>query len=103
MTTQLNDENFQATVGSSGLPVLVDFSASWCGPCKILTPIIDKLASDVSDKALVVKVDVDEAPETASQFKIRSVPTVILFKDGQPVTQVTGLVTRDRLLKMLEV
>ena len=103
MTTQLNDENFQATVGSSGLPVLVDFSASWCGTCKILTPIIDKLASDVSDKALVVKVDVDEAPETASQFKIRSVPTVILFKDGQPVTQVTGLVTRDRLLKMLEV
>lgn len=97
----LTDVDFQTTVDAATVPVLVDFSASWCGPCKVLSPIVEKLASEVGESALVCKIDVDEAPDTASKFKIRSVPTVMVFMKGQKVNENVGLATRDKLLRML--
>jgi thioredoxin 1 len=99
---QLNDGDLNEVVTNSDVPVLVDFSASWCGPCKVLTPIVEKLANELEGKVKVCKVDIDEAPEAASRYSIRGVPTVIAFKGGQPVGQTVGLVTKDKLLALLD-
>ncbi len=87
---ELTDAEFEATLKSSDLPVLVDFSATWCQPCKMLAPTIDTVAQDYSDKLSVFKVDIDVAPDTAAHFGIRGVPTVIFFKDGREVDRFVG-------------
>jgi thioredoxin 1 len=97
----LNDENFDAVVGDGDLPVLVDFSAGWCGPCKALSPIVEKLADEVVGKAKVCKVDIDEAPQAAKKHGIRSVPTVIVFKDGKAFNTSVGLKSKEKLVEML--
>ncbi len=86
----LNDSNFEQEVLKSDKPVLVDFWAPWCGPCKMLAPMISQIATKYSDRIKVGKVDVDEYPVLAESFGISSIPTLILFKDGQPVSQRTG-------------
>ncbi len=93
----VNDTNFDAEVIRSDLPVMVDFYATWCGPCKQLAPIIDALAKDYSGKLKVVKLDIDEAPGTASSHGIMAVPTVILFKGGAERSKFTGFRARPAL------
>lgn len=97
------DTNFETDVLKSDVPVLVDFTATWCGPCKQLAPIVEKLADDFAGQVRVGKCDIDDAPGTASQFKVRSVPTVIVFKNGQELARHVGLTNRDKLVQMLGV
>ena len=97
-----NDSNFDAEVIKASEPVLVDFSAAWCGPCKQLSPIIDELAQEYSGKVKVGKVDIDEASDTAGQFGIMSVPTVLLFKGGEKVDQIVGLFPKSQYKTKLD-
>ncbi|MEY4674284.1 MAG: hypothetical protein RL148_2068 [Planctomycetota bacterium] len=87
---ELTDSNFASTLQGAKTPVLVDFSASWCGPCKALAPTIDKLAAEYAGKLAVYKVDIDKAEDSASSFGITSVPTCIFFKDGKEVDRFLG-------------
>lgn len=86
----VNDQNFDAEVLKSPVPVLVDFFATWCGPCKSLAPILDQLSGEYSGKVKIVKLDIDEAPTTASAFGIMAVPTMILFKGGKEQRKIPG-------------
>jgi len=90
MVTELTDSTFQSTLQSAKRPVLVDFSASWCQPCKALAPTIDKVAGEYTGKLDVYKVDIDNAQEVAASFGIMSVPTCIFFRDGKEVDRFTG-------------
>lgn len=94
----LDDETFARTVAESEVPVLVDFYADWCGPCKMMAPFIDELAREKQGVALIAKLDTDRAQRSASSFNIRGIPTVIVFKDGKPAATQTGAVPK----KMLE-
>lgn len=95
-----DDQNFEAEVLKATGPVLVDFTATWCGPCKMLSPIIEKIADEFPGKIKVGKVDVDAAPGIAAKYGIRSVPTVIVFEGGQTKAQHIGLTKREKLLEM---
>jgi thioredoxin 1 len=95
------DANFDSDVMKSDLPVLVDFTATWCGPCKALAPVVDKLADELAGKVKVGKCDIDASPNTAHQYGVRSVPTVMIFKNGQKVGQHVGLTTRDKLVALI--
>ncbi len=97
----LSEQNFSQEVEKSGLPVLVDFWAEWCGPCKAVAPIIDQLAVELQGKMKVVKVNVDESPELAGKFNIMSIPSLLIFKNGQPVDQIVGAMPKDRLMAKL--
>ena len=94
---QVNDDNFDTEVLKSGVPVMVDFYATWCGPCKQLAPIVDQLAKDYAGKIKVVKLDIDEAPAIASSHGIMAVPTLILFKGGSEKAKFTGFRKRPEL------
>ena len=98
---QLNAANFQAEVLNSPLPVLVDFWAEWCGPCKMITPILDDLAGEYAGKARIAKCNVDEAGELAAQYRITSIPALIVFKGGQVAAQVVGAKPKKELQKLL--
>jgi len=100
--TLLNDENFASEVLESNLPVLVDFYATWCGPCKALTPIVEKLSNDYAGKLKVGKLNIDEAPNAPSQFAVRAVPTIVFFKGGQAVETMVGLKREDGLRKTID-
>ena len=96
-TVTVTDENFASEIaGAQGLAV-VDFGASWCGPCRIIGPIVDQLADEYAGRVVVGKLDVDEKPATAAQFGVRSLPTVLFFKDGKVVDQIIGAVPRPAL------
>ena len=100
MALEVNDQNF-AEVKQSKLPILLDIGATWCGPCKALAPIIEEIAAEYEGKALVCKVDVDEAPEIAAEFRVRNVPTVLFIKDGVLVDKSVGLVAKATLTDKL--
>jgi len=86
----LTDENFEAEVLNSGVPVLVDFWAVWCGPCRAITPIVEELADQYDGRVKIGKVNVDENRQTAMTYKISSIPTLLVFKDGKVVQQIVG-------------
>jgi thioredoxin 1 len=98
-----NDLNFEQEVVNSSVPVLVDFTATWCGPCKALAPIIDQIAGDLDGKVKVGKLDVDDSPITAGKFGVRGVPTIMVFKNGQRAAQHVGLTTKQKLLELVNV
>lgn len=86
----------------SNKPVLVDFHATWCGPCKMMSPILKEIKDNVGDAVSVIKVDVDKNPQAAAAYQVQGVPTLILFKNGQPVWRQSGVVPKSNLLKILE-
>lgn len=98
----LSDANFDAEVLKSSVPVLVDFTATWCGPCKVLAPIVENLADEFEGQYKVAKLDIDEAPETTKRYGVRGVPTVIVFKNGEKATQHVGVTNKETLVKLLQ-
>lgn len=96
------DANFEADVLKSDKPVLVDFFADWCGPCKMQGPIIDAVAKEAGDGVKVGKMDVDANPKTADKFSIMSIPTLMIFKGGQPIEILMGLQSKETLLEKLK-
>lgn len=90
-TLKFDDNNFESEVLKSSVPVLVDFWAEWCGPCQMLTPTVDELATEYKDRIKVGKLNIDEAPRTASQYGVQSIPTIVYFKDGRPAEKLVGL------------
>jgi len=99
---QLTDVTFEAEVIKSGLPVLVDFWAPWCGPCRMMAPIVEELGAEYAGRAKVCKINTDEAPDTASKYSISAIPTILLFKDGKMVRELVGLQQKDVLKGHLE-
>ena len=100
-TVTLTDEGFDSDVLQSDLPVLVDFWAIWCGPCRMMAPVIDEIADDYAGKAKVGKLDVDSNPQSASRYQVRGIPTLLLFKGGEVVEQLVGAVPKERVVEAL--
>ncbi|AZB72942.1 thioredoxin [Synechococcus elongatus] len=98
----VTDATFKQEVLESNIPVLVDFWAPWCGPCRMVAPVVDEIAQQYSDQVKVVKVNTDENPSVASQYGIRSIPTLMIFKDGQRVDTVVGAVPKTTLANTLD-
>ena len=95
VTKNVTDENFETEVLKSKKPTLVDFWAEWCGPCKMIAPSVEKISEEYSDKLKVGKLDVDSNPNISSTFGIRSIPTLLIFKNGSPVDQIVGAVSKE--------
>ncbi|MBD3226077.1 MAG: thioredoxin [Caldithrix sp.] len=98
----LNDSNFEDEVVKSDIPVLIDFWAEWCAPCKLIAPIVDEISEQYAGKLKVGKLDVDSNPQTAMNYNIRSIPTLLVFKDGKPVEQIIGAVPKQTILEKVE-
>lgn len=102
MEIELYKETFEQEVLQSDIPVLVDFWATWCGPCKMIAPIVKEIADEYDGKILVGKVNVDEEPDLTMQYNVSSIPTLMAFKNGQLVNKAVGYCEKDEILKMLK-
>jgi len=100
--TNVSDMNFDEEVKSSDQPVLVDFWAEWCGPCKMIAPTLEEISKDYAGKLKIVKLNVDDAPETARRFEVMSIPTLILFKDGEPSLRIIGAKGKGQLVQEID-
>jgi thioredoxin 1 len=100
--TNVSDDSFQAEVLENEQPVLVDFWAPWCGPCRMVAPVLEEIAAEQADKLRVVKLNVDDNQRTAAQFGVMSIPTMILFKNGQPAKTIVGAYPKKKLEAELE-
>jgi len=100
--TNVNDMTFDEEVKSSEEPVLVDFWAEWCGPCKMIAPTLEEISKDYGGKLKIVKLNVDDAPETARRFEVMSIPTLILFKDGEPSLRIIGAKGKGQLVQEID-
>jgi thioredoxin 1 len=101
-TVHITDDNFEEEVLKSAVPVLVDFWAEWCGPCRAIAPVLEQISVDYGERLKVGKLNVDENTETAVEFGIRSIPTMILFKDGNPVRRIVGALPKDNIEDEIE-
>jgi thioredoxin 1 len=99
---ELTDSNFDEMISNGDKPVLVDFWAEWCGPCKMIAPVVEELANDYDGKAVVAKLDVDSNPGVSAKYGIRSIPTLLLFKDGKIVDKQVGAVNKGALAQKLD-
>ncbi|MHB8190154.1 MAG: thioredoxin [Ferrimicrobium sp.] len=99
---ELNDQNFDELIKSSDIPVLVDFWAEWCGPCKMIAPILEEIAQEREGQIAIGKLNVDESLQIARRFEIMSIPTLMLFKDAEPVKRIVGALPKRSLLRELE-
>ena len=99
--TTLNESTFDEKIATAELPVVVDFWAEWCGPCKMIAPILSEVADEQAGKVQVAKLNVDENPDIARRFDVMSIPTLIVFKDGQPVKRMVGAAGKGQLLENL--
>lgn len=101
-TVKVDKSNFQADVLQSSEPVVVDFWAEWCGPCKMIAPALDEIATEMGGKIKIAKLNIDENPELAAQYGVRSIPTLLMFKDGQVAANMVGAVPKSRLANWIE-
>ncbi len=102
MAVEITDANFQELVLNSDKPVLVDFWATWCGPCRAIAPVIEELHTELEDKAVIGKVNVDENSDTPVNYGVRNIPTLLVFKNGEVVDKVIGNQSKSKLLEILE-
>ena len=102
MALKIESNNFDQIIENTSQPVLVDFWAAWCGPCQVLGPTIDELAEDYDGKAVIGKVNVDDNPGLAQRFGVRSIPTLLFFKDGKPVGQIVGVASKVKIANVLD-
>ena len=102
MVTEITSQNFDTEVRSAGTPVLLDFWAEWCGPCRMLSPLVDQMSEEYAGKVKFGKVNVDEQQQLAAAYGIQSIPTLIVFKDGQPAKQSVGVVPKETIQALLD-
>ena len=100
--TEVSDSSFEADVLQSDRPVLVDFWAAWCGPCRMVAPVLEEIATEQGEKVQIAKLDVDANPITAGRFGVRSIPTMILFKNGREAQRVVGYMPKEKLMQQLQ-
>lgn len=101
MARIVTESEFENIISTAKVPVLVDFFATWCGPCKMLAPVVDEVAAEAGQRAEVIKVDIDQSPSIAQRFGVMSVPTLIAFSAGKPVAQKVGVQPKHALLAMI--
>ena len=100
--TAVSDDTFDEQVGLSAVPVLVDFWAEWCGPCKVVAPVLEEIADAKQGELRIVKLNVDDNPRTAQRFQVMSIPTLLLFKDGEPQSRIVGARPKSQILSEVE-